>query len=239
MVEGTIRDSIWGNWHEKSHNCENCPAHDFDYTPAFAGGDIDSDVMVVLSDPNDDREEGKTKPSKPKPEYESWSYGYSADNGWNSMGYLNPIANNIDGLTDADDLYFTNALKCPTYSDEGFNDPDSRDEDALKQCKPYLGEEIEAVQPEVVVALSKEAIKAIADLSITEFTGENGPKGYVEEWITQNKRYYGSDPAVVAGVHPASSFLHLNLKKEWYGDEKHTEWYYNELGKSVNTALST
>jgi uracil-DNA glycosylase len=239
MSSDTIRESIWKHWTNQTGNCAECPAHDFGYRPRYAGGDIESHIMIVLSDPNDERDPERTDLVGPKPEDESWHYNYSAYNEWDMMEqYLNPIAERIRGCTCADDVYFTNAHKCPKVSGKGsgFSEEDRK---ALNQCREYISTEIKAVNPDAVVALSNEAINAVGQCSIIEFDGSKGSTEYVEDWVGNGKRFYGSNPAVVAGVHPSPNFLHLHLDNEWYEEEDHKTWYFDQLSESINSAIES
>lgn len=238
MSDNDIRERIWNNWVNKTGNCSNCDAHDYRYRPGFGGGDIDSHVMIVLSDPNDDRNSCERILEQPKRKNRSFNYGYSADNGWSMMDmYLNPITERIDGCDNADDIYFTNAHKCPKQSGKrsGFTE---KDKAAVEECGRYLEGEIDAVDPTVVVALSRQAIKAIGRCSSVDFDGSLTPTKYVENWMN-GSRFYGNNPAVVGGIHPSPEKLHLNLKSGWYGDENVRSWYFDEVAKCVNSALST
>jgi uracil-DNA glycosylase len=239
MPREDVREMIWGNWVDHTENCKECPAHDHGYRPRYGGGDVDSHVMVVLSDPNDGRSPVRTSLDDPDSENESWRYGFKADNGWDMMeDYLNPICRRIDGCEDADDIYFTNAHKCPKLSGKGVNfDPDL-DFEPLDHCTGYLDNEIKAVEPEVVVGLSAPTTRALGACQSVEFDDPKKVTEYVEDWVSSNKRAYGSDPAVVAGVHPSLGKLHLHLEREWYGNTDHDVWYFEELAKSVNTVLT-
>ena len=258
MSEKDIRQEIWEIWEKEEGNCSGCPAHNLSYTPSYGGKEGKSieefEVMIVLSDPNEDRHDEPSDDGKLSGDDEEWNYGYHADNGWDMMeDYLNPIVRQITGHGDADDVYFTNAHKCPTYADDGLSEGFERDLRSLEHCQSYLEDEIEAVNPEVVVALSNESIAAVGEVMTKhEFNASKGSgrytgaTRYVEEWIRDKKRFYGLDPAVVAGVHPAkpnsgaSISRHTNIELNQFGDTD-TNWsesYYQELALSIDSALS-
>jgi len=233
----SYRETVWQAWYNKEGPCGQCPAHSPKWSPAYAGGDPDARVMLVLSDPNNTRQSDKPHYSNPEDRDSKWSYGYSADNGWNMMDYLNPIVDAFEGEdhTNADDIYFTNAHKCPTISEDPFKQKDRK---SRKQCQKFLPLEIEFVDPDVVIALSNQAIKAVGSVPFIGFDGNKGATEYVREWTVKGKRTYGKDPAVVAGVHPSTGKLHLHLEKDWYGDNDHNKWYRQQLARSVKEGLS-
>jgi uracil-DNA glycosylase len=148
--------------------------------------------------------------------------------------YLNPICSRIDGCEDADDIYFTNAHKCPKLSGKGSFE--KRDDDALKECRDYITDEIAAVNPQVILALSKQAMNTVGRSSEVEFEGSKRVTDYVREW-EHGARFYGNKPSVVAGFHPSPTYLNQNLGKAGY-DNKDKEWYYEQVAISVNVALS-
>jgi uracil-DNA glycosylase len=152
------------------------------------------------------------------------------------MNYLNPICSRIDGCEDADDIYFTNAHKCPKLSGKGVDFDSDLDFEPLNHCTGYLANEIRGVEPEVVVGLSNPTTRALGDCQSVEFDDPKKVTEYVEDWVSRNKRAYGSDPAVVAGIHPSKS--HLNIKREWRGNTSPRVWYFDELAKSVNAVLT-
>lgn len=233
----SYRETLWQAWYEGEGPCGSCPAYSQNWSPAYAGGDPDARVMLILSDPNNTRQSDEPHYSNPGDRDKSWSYGYSGNNDWGLMKYLNPIVTEFEGKDhrNADDIYFTNAHKCPTVSENSFKKIDRK---SRKQCQKFLPLEIEFVDPDVVVALSNQAIKAIGSVPFIDFNGDKGATEYVEEWVTEEKRTYGKNPAVVAGVHPSPDKLHLHLKKDWYENNDHNVWYGQQLAKSVNEGLS-
>jgi uracil-DNA glycosylase len=235
MTKKDIRQKIWKYWENGKENCNGCPAHDPKHQPRYGGNDRISieefQVMVVLSDPNIER--GNDNYHVP----DEWEYMYSADRSWENE-YMNQIIEQVDGHDDFDDIYFTNAHKCPPYADDGLSEGLEKDLESLKKCQNYLSDEIAAVSPNVVVALSNHSIGAVGNSMPNdhEFDGleykskYSGATEYVEEWIQNGKRFYGTDPAVVAGIHP--SYWWLNTPSEM-GD------YTGELAKSINAALDS
>jgi hypothetical protein len=257
MVKRDIRNEIWRKWKSQKGYCDGCPAHNLSYTPSYGGKEgvsIDEfEVIFVLSDPNDDRFDEPSEDGKLSEEDEEWNYGYAADNGWDMMtDYMNPIVRQIDGHESSDGVYFTNAHKCPPYADDLHEEWDV-DIESLENCRYYLRDEIESVNPKVVVSLSNHSIGAVGyvmpnehEFNGLEYGSEkyDGASKYVEDWIRNEKRFYGSDPAVVAGIHPtipncAGTVSGLDIRKEEFGSSGN--WYnryHEELAKSINTALS-
>lgn len=234
----SYRKTVWQAWYEKEGPCGQCPAHSPKWSPAYAGGDLNARVMVILSDPNNTRQSDEPHYSNQEDRDKNWSYGYSKNKEWDIIKYLNTAVNEFEGEdhNNADDIYFTNAHKCPTISKDPFKKIDRK---SRKQCQKFLPLEIEFVDPDVVIALSNQAIKAVGSVPFIEFDGDKGATEYVQEWIVKEKRTYGKGPAVVAGVHPSRKRLHLHLKKDWYGNANHNVWYRQQIVKSVNEGLST
>lgn len=66
---------------------------------------------------------------------------------------------------DTSNVYFTQAIKCRTFD----QNPSNAD---VKKCRTYLDQEIEAVQPEWILALGNEALLATTGKSgITKYRG--------------------------------------------------------------------
>ena len=74
---------------------------------------------------------------------------------------------------DLDDIFFTSAIKCRVFDTNPTNAH-------VKQCKSYLDEEIEAVQPEFILVLGNEALLASVGRSgITKYRGQVFERGSI------------------------------------------------------------
>jgi len=234
MVED-IKQEIWSDWYNKQSNCKKCDAHDELYKPRFGGGTTETNVMMVLRDPNNDRGPGKEDyaNSEERPQ----THDYEVKEKWDSWTYIDGIASRIDGLANGYDLYLTNVHKCPKQGEIDFNPKDTE-----KVCRKYIKEEISYIEPKVIIALSRESINTIGACPDVNFSGDKGPTQYVNKWIFENKRYYGEDPSVVAGIHPSGRFLKSNLRQAKVagkiGEQKENVWYYDQVSRCVNQALS-
>ena len=134
--------------HVLEPGCSRCPAlAESRECIAWGNGALDADVVVV----------GEA-PAFGNPEAERWKGG-----NWTGMAYTSRHSGRkvrklfADAGFDADDCYFTNAVKCfPEADDE---DGSNREPTAAERanCRTHLRTEIEAVNPAVVATTGKHA----------------------------------------------------------------------------------
>lgn len=84
----------------------------------------------------------------------------------NSAAWQNELNIELEELgLDVTRIYFTQALKCRTFDQDGSNAD-------VKKCKPYLEAEVAAIQPKWILALGNEALLATTGKSgITKYRG--------------------------------------------------------------------
>jgi len=119
-----------------------------------------------------------------------------------------------------EDVYITNVLKC--------RPPNNRDpkEEEIKACFPFLVEQLNVIQPDIIVCLGRFAAKTIFNyfgIKFTTITKVRGKPYYVNRW---NKRI-----VLFATLHPAAALYH----KEWLSiieeDFKKLKEILNKNGK--------
>ena len=140
--------------------CERCPdLVESRERISWGNGPVDAAVFVV----------GEA-PGAGDPDAEQWQGG-----NWTGLAYTSRhsgrrIRELIETVGYGEDCYFTNAVKCFPADGEGSNREPTAEERA--NCRPYLREEIEQVDPVVVVPTGKHATKsvlALADRSVEGF----------------------------------------------------------------------
>ncbi|WP_226011355.1 uracil-DNA glycosylase [Halomicrobium salinisoli] len=132
--------------HALAEDCQRCPELcDARETISWGNGPLDADLLVV----------GEA-PAEGDPDAEQWRGGNLTGMAYTSRRSGRKIR---DLLADAgfghDDCYFTNAVKC--------HPPENRDPTAaeLDNCRAYLLEEIETVDPLAVVTTGKHATGSV------------------------------------------------------------------------------
>lgn len=131
-------------------DCRRCPAlADARECISWGNGSLDADLLIVGEAP------GAGDPSA-----ERWRGG-----NWTGMAYTSRASGRkvrelfADLGYGADDLYFTNAVKCFPPDGEGGNREPTDEE--LANCRPYLLREVRQVEPGCVVATGKHATRSL------------------------------------------------------------------------------
>nr|WP_241693023.1 uracil-DNA glycosylase [Haloarcula sp. R1-2] len=130
-------------------DCRRCPELAESRTCiSWGNGPLDADLVVV----------GEA-PAEGDSEAEHWQGGNLTGMAYTSRRSGRKVR---DLLADAgfshDDCYYTNAVKCHP---PGNRDPTDAE---LANCRPYLVEEVEAIEPTAVVATGKHATKTVLAL---------------------------------------------------------------------------
>lgn len=142
--------------------CEHCPAlAESRGCISWGNGPLDASLVVV----------GEA-PGYGNPEAERWRGG-----NWTGMAYTSRHSGQRirELLADAgfghDDCYFTNAVKCfPADPDDPTTNREPTAEERTN-CRPYLREEIEQVDPDAVVPTGKHATKSVLSLEGKDIDG--------------------------------------------------------------------
>ena len=149
---------------------------------AWGNGSLDADVMVVgeapaFGNPPAEAESavgGRARGDES--DAERWRGG-----NWTGLAYTARHSGRLirelfaDAGLDADDLYFTNAVKCfPAAEDEGDGSPTNREPtaDERANCRNHLATEIDQVDPAVIAATGKHATRSVL--------GEAAPESFVD-----------------------------------------------------------
>jgi DNA polymerase len=142
--------------HSLTEDCRRCPALvESRHCISWGNGPLDADLVVV----------GEA-PGSGDPDAQQWQGG-----NYTGMAYTNRTSGREirDLLADAgfghDDCFFTNAVKCHP---EGNRDPTGVE---LKNCRPYLRQEIETVDPLAVVPTGKHATRSVLSMTDNELDG--------------------------------------------------------------------
>ncbi len=99
-----------------------------------------------------------------------------------------------------DEVFITNVLKC--------RPPNNRDpkEEEIKACFPFLVEQLNVIQPDIIVCLGRFSAKTLFNyfgLKFTTITKVRGKPFYVTKW--------GKQVMLFATLHPAAALYH----REW------------------------
>jgi DNA polymerase len=189
--------------HHLAPDCERCPAlAESRERISWGNGPLDAAVLVV----------GEA-PGAGDPGADRWRGG-----NWTGMAYTSRHSGRRirDLLAEAgygpEDCYFTNAVKCFPADGEGGNREPTADERA--NCRPYLGEEVGAVDPAVVVPTGKHATKSVFALA------GRTVDGFLETVLDPNP-VPSLDTTVLPLVHP--SYQEVWVSRLGYTPETYRE----------------
>jgi len=183
--------------------CERCPDLVADRECiSWGNGPRDATVVVV----------GEA-PGAGTPDAERWRGG-----NWTGLAYTSRHSGRRirDLLASvgfgSDDCYFTNAVKCFPADGEGGNREPTPEERA--NCRPYLREEIEGVDPAVVVPTGKHATLSVLALAGAEI------EGFLDS-VLEPRECPPLDTVVLPILHPS-------YQDVWIGRLGHTPESYRE-----------
>ena len=152
-------------WARASGPCRGCPLRGGDVVPYYAIGNWSSPIMFVGSNPGDERP-ARSRRTFRQFHYDAsiharvvrevfWNWADTRRRGtWGFASLFDQVLRPL-GLTRRD-IYYTNACKCAF----GSNAPGKTDE-ATRRCQKYLGWEIEAVKPKLIVTFGQEAAASV------------------------------------------------------------------------------
>ncbi|WP_254839897.1 uracil-DNA glycosylase [Natronomonas marina] len=191
-------------------DCRRCPELAASRTCISWGvGSLDATLVVVgeapgAGDPGADRWQGGNHTGMA---YTARHSGRRIRGRFESLGY------------DPDDLYFTNAVKCFPSDGEGSNREPTSEERA--NCRPYLFEELETVDPACVVATGRHATESL--LAATDRSLD----GFVEAVL---------EPIETEPLPPILPLLHPSYRDIWiprlgYDDAG----YQRAIGEALET----
>ena len=244
---------------EGTDTCRGCILRDSDqvYAPQFGAFDTEADLMVIAETPgtnvDDTGDRGRLRvqggdrkkdtnglrfEDYDRKIIEEWSVGNDS-----SYEYINKLLRTQRVPRTPEDVYYTNAMKCPKYSDEITwdisNAPDCLNQQGRNRCRSYLEYEIdELVDPEVIVAFGNHAksaaISAVGGADCAEESKKL--KNLLNQQATFPTLSWGTQRTVIPSYH--WSKLHLQLQWINWLSGGNTGDYWDELGKVITTALS-
>ncbi|RLM96487.1 uracil-DNA glycosylase family protein [Haloarcula sp. Atlit-7R] len=136
--------------------CRRCPELAESRTCiSWGNGPLDADLVVVGEAPADG-----------DPEAEHWQGGNLTGMAYTSRRSGRKVRQVLaDAGFGHDDCYYTNAVKC--------HPPENRDptDAELTNCRPYLVEEVEAIEPAAVLTTGKHAAKTVLALDNATLDG--------------------------------------------------------------------
>ena len=134
-------DQLMADLLTQVETCRQCGLHRTRYTTVFGVGPIPANLMIVGEAP-------------------------SAEDDRQGIPFVGRVGQLLDAMLLSigfrrEDVYVANALKC--------RPPDDRDPFAeeLTHCNPFLLQQIERIQPKVILALGKAAVQSLLDTNET------------------------------------------------------------------------
>jgi len=172
-------------------SCTKCPLHKTKTNAVFGNGNPDAELMIIAEAP-----------------------GYYEDqSGIVFQGKSGKLLDKIlaaGGFDRNRHIYISNIVKCRPPSNRA---PNKIEKDA---CLPYLYEQIELIDPEIIILLGATALKGLIDpyAKITQVRGQ---------WINWNGRL------VIPTFHPSALLRNPDLKRPVWEDIKKIVAKYREL----------
>lgn len=196
-------DTIVSNAHRGEGPCTGCPAHE-DTEGRFVNPGLlnpAGEIMFLTIDPSHYTDWSK---------YDSWAE-YNAAKApmfHKAPGgrALTKLLDDIPGI-DLDDCWLADAIKCPVNNDRATTQIDSAI--AFDHCRHYLADEIESVDPQVIVTLgndpSEQLLNDYYDLDL----------GTINAGTKHAGTSYDTDPPVIVSPHWANGWFgrHNNREK--------------------------
>lgn len=186
-------------------DCRRCPAL-VDSRECIAWGNGSSSASVVVV--------GEA-PAAGDPSADRWQGGNHTGMAYTSRASGRKVRDLCAdaGLDVAADCYFTNAVKCFPQAEDGDGNRDPTAEE-LTNCRPYLVEEVEAVDPAAVLATGKHATASV--LAVEDRTVE----GFLES-VLSTVPCPTLDTVVVPLVHP--SYQEVWISRLGYSYEEYVD----------------
>jgi len=132
--------------------------------------------------------------------------------------------------------YYTNAKKCADTEPDIDDHPD--DKAAYEQCRTFLGQQLNNLNPEVIVTFGNNAFEHTMEVLGREWSGtslqESINADYDEGLVFAA---HGKNPAVIPSYH--FSWVQSNYTNVEGIEKSETEWekeYYQKLAKAVTRA---
>ncbi|EMA20860.1 uracil-DNA glycosylase [Haloarcula argentinensis] len=178
-----------------AEDCQRCPElADSRTCISWGNGPLSADLVVV----------GEA-PAEGDPEAEHWQGGNLTGMAYTSKRSGRKIRQVLaDAGFGHDDSYYTNAVKCHP---PGNRDPTDTE---LANCRPYLVEEVSAVEPAAVVTTGKHATKTVLALD------DAAPDSFLDS-VLDRRRSDALGVPVVPLLHPSYQEVWLSRLGYDYG----------------------
>lgn len=163
-------ERIWKNWQFDSGPCKGCPNRDKNghHKPYYGDGSFDAEVAFVAETPGNSRDSQHSNEINWRLERDFIDSRTSGgDPSWIKGGnhlpesFFETIESEFVRATEGRTIYFTNTKKCPSIEPKTEN---WKDQKAKSHCKEYLGPEMEAVDPTVIVSFGRSATEVLYDI---------------------------------------------------------------------------
>jgi hypothetical protein len=230
-------ERVWDNWKNGEGACHGCLNRDCDgsYTPknidpGWTSGDPDPTVVYLADCPGDGND--RSKKNSGNIEQISITLEDEADKNWQ------PVMQELDSELcqffkktgyipeTGGDAFYTNAKNCADIENasdiEEIEDADQANKFARINCEEYLEEQLELLDPQVVVGFGNRAMSSLAD--VYGF----GRDGSITDEALQVV-YDDQRPYVVPSVHWGQ--LWGNLR--WLPGEPDRDEYWDRLAETV------
>ena len=172
-------------------SCSKCPLHQTRNNAVFGNGNPNAEIMLIAEAP-----------------------GYYEDkSGIVFQGRSGELLDKIlaaSGFTRNEHIYISNIVKCRPPNNR---EPNNTEKTA---CLPYLYNQIEIINPKIIILLGATALKGLIDPNarITQIRGQ---------WINWKNRL------VIPTYHPSALLRNQNLKRPVWIDFKNVVAKYREL----------
>lgn len=196
--EPTGLEKILVDWTRHENNLEDANFLDTlgFFLPVFGVGDANAEIMIVAQAPvypiDEDEEpiRARTRIQGPQPNFTEWTLEKLREFNTSIVQNANPdgIWDVIKGVAEATDqnpeqLYYTTLQKDGKFDEstdeivDGFT-PSQLNRESISQWKPYLKEEIETVEPDLILVFGKTTLEAVVDILsvIEDETAEDIPQ---------------------------------------------------------------
>lgn len=194
-------DEIVQNAQQGVGACAGCPANE-DTEGQFVNPGLlntDAEVMFVTMDPshrtNWDSFPGWAEYNADKsPKFKQWRGGRA----------LSKLLSKIPEIS-IDDVWLADAVKCPVNNDLA---GDVRTDEAFDHCVTYLREEVETIDPEVIVTLgndpAEQLLEGVFDIEV----------GSIKAGTRDCGRTFDTSPPVVISPHWSNGWLGRNNNRQ-------------------------
>jgi DNA polymerase len=172
-------------------SCSKCPLHQTRNHAVFGDGNLGAEIMLIAEAPG----------------------FYEDKNGKVFQGKSGELLDKIlaaSGFDRNEHLYISNIVKC--------RPPDNRQPNETEKtaCLPYLYQQIETIDPKIIILLGATALKGLINpnAKITQMRGQ---------WIDWKDRL------AISTYHPSALLRNHNLKQPVWEDFKNVVAKYREL----------